>query len=253
MLQRRHVLILVDRQPANRRADRGGQLLVIIHDMAHEQQNVIEIDLSADRLLPLVRRDDVGETLRIELRRRLTVRRRAHARIVVGRHQRHLRPVDLRPDVTHLLRIDVRGIGDPSDRPLHVLALVGGHVRQRRLEDVVPHTPQLLQCRRMERRSGHVVADPQRLQPRAHLRGRLHRERHGEHLAGIPIPPRARIGDATGHRAGLARSGPRDDAHRAVQRGNGRHLRIVQPLKNRLARCTHILHCGACPADALPA
>ena len=25
------------------------------------------------------------------------------------------------------------------------------------------HTPQLLQCRRMERRSGHVVADPQRL------------------------------------------------------------------------------------------
>ena len=39
---------------------------------------------------------------------------------------------------------------------------------------------------------------------------------------------------------------PRDDAHRAVQRGNGRHLRIVQPLKNRLARCTHILHCGAC-------
>ena len=90
--------------------------------MAHEQQNVIEIDLSADRLLPLVRRDDVGETLRIELRRRLTARRRAHARIVVGRHQRHLRPVDLRPDVTHLLRIDVRGIGDPSDRPLHVLA-----------------------------------------------------------------------------------------------------------------------------------
>ena len=73
-------------------------------------------------------------------------------------------------------------------------------------------------------------------EPAAHLSGGAVGEGDGEHAGGLEDPGAYSVGDAVGDGAGLARTGSRQHAHRAVQGGGDLALLGVEPFQYRVGR-----------------
>ena len=238
MLQRRHILVLVHRQPADRGADGGADLREPVQQVAGDQQDVVEINLPLRGLHRLVGAVELHEPIRLHPRRRAAVQRRTHPRIVLRGDQRHLGPVDLGVDVAQIALLRLQ-FADPCEGLGHQPALVVRDMRERGLAHFIPDAQQLVQRGGVEGGGGHGLPDAEFGQPHPHLGGGLHREGDRQRPRRIPGARRAGVGDAARHRAGFARTGHGHDAHRSVHRRRGGTLRLVQTVQNRIRRSCH--------------
>ena len=210
LLQEVHVLVLVDceREVALAQVRRDVRVVVELPDC--ELQQVLEVDRALRGLAALVVAEDAAHEIRGD--RRLVLDEGVEVRL--RREAPVLRPLDLG--------------GQIGRRPEAVRARqpVADRAEERRLrsEDSprrlrrVP--PQLSERGRMERRRAHAL-DPERAQARAHLAGRLVRERDCENLVGPEDTGRDLIRDPPRDRRRLAGARAREDADRAAH-GLGR-------------------------------
>ena len=128
LLQRAHVLVLVDHQVPVGAADGVGDLGVVRHQRGGAQQDVLEVDPAAVALGVLVAGEDPGDRLRLE-RGDAAVVLGGEPGIVLGADVAHLGPADLRHQVAQPRRVD------PDPQPAGGL----GHQRH----PVVQHAGQL--------------------------------------------------------------------------------------------------------------
>ena len=253
MLQRRDVLVLVDRDAIDAAADAPRLPGESFDDVAHQQQDVIKVHPVGSRFLALIFLSNFREGIRLQSCRRHAPRRLAHGRVILRGDEAHLCPVDLGFHVLHRpfvqvgpVRHDAHGFRQRLRRALVNLGEgVGGHG--------IPHQVELTQRRRMEGACLHVP-EAQAVQPRMHLLCRPFGECDGEHVGGIPHVQRTRIGDATGDRARFAGTSARDDAHGAARGHRRPSLGFVKAFQQGFG--IHMLHANhevpSCKAGSAP-
>ena len=112
------------------------------------------------------------------------------------------------------------GVAD-DPRPEVLQLAAGGGVKRHRLHGFRGH-PRLIAA--------------ERAQPATHLTGGALGERHRQHLAGRDVPGRHQVGDAAGDRAGLARPGAGQHAHRPAGGQHRLALLVVEVVDEPLAR-----------------
>lgn len=235
LLQGADVLVLVDHEVLVLGADLLGDIVPVLEDGHRQQQHVLEVDDGARTLEVLVG----GVQLR-DLRRvagRLTAGLGSRRGVVGGHRLGHLGPLDLRGDVTQLAAVeaDAAGGGRVGDE----LDLAVDEPGQGTADRFRPEVLELSQRRRVEGAGLHT-GGAELAQPTAHLAGRTVGEGDGEHAGRLEDPGAHPVGDAMGDRAGLARAGSRQHAHRAAQ--GGRHLALleVEPFEHRVGRVRYL-------------
>ncbi len=248
MLQGGHILIFVHSQPSDTTTDGGSSLfkLGILQQMAHHQQNIVEVYLVAGGFITLICRYQIGHAVGVQTGRRLTMRGGADLGVITRRNQRHLGPIDFRLQVTHGKRIGSLCTGHTLKRRRDKPLVVGDQIGERRLGDAGPDSVELVQRRRMECGRRHTLhAQPG--DAGAHLLCRLDRKRYGQHARGIPIATSAGVGDAARDRTRLARAGPRYDAHRPVNGSRRLALCVIKRVKDVFRLIIHTHHCVSFP------
>lgn len=159
------------------------------------------------------------------------MRGRADTLVILRGYQRDLGPVDLGKQIAPGDTVVLVGSGGPFERSRDDFLRIGNDMREGSDADVVPDLAQLVQGGGMESGRGDLACNAERCQSLPHLIGGLHRKRHRERPARIPLAFGAGIGDAPCDGARLARTGTGNDANRAVKGRGGRALGVVKPLK----------------------
>ena len=223
LLERRDVLVLVDDEAAVAVPELLGDPAVLLERRRGVQQQVVEVEQLGAVLELLVARVDGRDLLGGP--RGVAAQAGDRGRVVAGRHEARLGPLDLAGEVAQRGRVRPRTrtgrrLPDDPQLALQQLPLLAA-------DDLRPEVAQLAQ------RGG--VEGP-RLDPRhaehaqagAHLPGGARGERHGQDLPRSDVPATDEVRDPAGDRAGLAGARSGEHAHRSAGRADRRTLLVVQ-------------------------
>lgn len=235
LLERADVLVLVDHEVLVLGADLIGDVVPVLEDADGEQQDVLEVDDRAVPLEVLVDVVDLGDLGRVA--GGVAARLGDGGRIVGGDGPGDLGPLDLGGDVPQLVPVeaDAAGGGRVGDE-LDLAVDEPGHGAADRFR---PEVLELTQSGRVER----TCLDPggaELAEPATHLPGSPVGEGDGEHAGGLEDAGAHPVGDAVGDRPGLARTGAREHAHRALQGGGHLALLGVEPFEHRVGRVRYL-------------
>ncbi len=235
LLQRVHVLVLVDDEVPERVAHLVGRDPAVDQDRGGQLEHGLEVDQVPFAPDLLVGGVDRG----------LVVRAGRGRAARGGRGGR----VPVRPQLGDLGPLDLGGrVGDGSGAleadagPLGRLADQGGlgvdQLRRPPADDPGPEVVELAQRGRVERGRAHL-ARTQLPEPAAQLAGRAHGEGERQHVRRVHRARRDRVGDPVGDRPGLA--GARAGQHADRPAGGERHLALfrVEPGQQRLGGVKH--------------
>ena len=233
LLQRRDVLVLVDDEAAVAVAELLGDAAVLLQRRRGVQQQVVEVEQLGAVLELLVAGVHGGDLLGGP--RDVAAQPGDGRRVVAGRDQARLGPLDLAGEVAQRRRVGSRasagrGLADEPQLALEELPLLAA-------DDLRPEVAQLAQRGGVERARLHP-GDAQHAQAGAHLPRRAGGERDGEDLTRSDVAGADQVRDPPGDGAGLAGAGPREHAHRPAGRGDGRALLVVQAVSRVFGR-TH--------------
>ena len=232
VLQRVHVLVLVDRERVEPFVHEPGRLGLVIEQPHEHQQHVLEVHAPL-ALGALVGRERTLHEIRRQ--RGCPVRRLDRLQVPNRVHEPVLRPLDLAGELA-ARQEPVRAGQAVRDR-VQDLRLRVQHLGQVPPGEPRPQGAELAQGGRVERASLDAL-DTQAGQPGLQLTGRLLGERHCEHGGGLERADLDLMRDAVGDRRGLAGARARQDHHRPAH-GLGRTaLRDVQP-GERVGRGCH--------------
>ncbi len=245
LLQRRHVLVLVDDEMAVAGADLGGDVAVFLQRARRDHQQVGEVE-DARAPLGLV-------VLGVHLRHRLEVHRRLATRgprgLAVGvRGREHgLGPLDLGGEVAHLGPVGAQP--QPGGRV--------GHDPQRAVDQIGHGTAEHARREVLQLAPGCGVERPgldavraERPQPGPQFTSGPRGEGDGEQLARRDRAGTHLVGDPVGDRARLARPGPGQDADRPAHGERRRALLGIEPGEDLFGPRTHLRHAPILPAPS---
>ncbi len=231
LLERAHVLVLVDHEVLVLGADLVGDVVAVLEDTDGQEQDVLEVDDRAVALEVLVRRVELGDLGGVAGGVAAGLGR--DGGVVGGDGLGDLGPLDLAGHIPQLVAVEAdaagrRGLGDELDLALD-------EAGQRAADGLRPEVLELAQGGGVER-ARLDARGTQLAQAAAHLPGRAVGERDGEHAVRLEDPGPHAIGDAVRDGAGLARARAREHAHRPVQGGGDLALLRVEPVEHRVGR-----------------
>ncbi len=217
-LQRGRVLELVDEQMTEPPALPIGELGIACDEVGAAAQDVVEVEQPLLSLGGLVACVHLGHA--VGGPRHPAGRQHRRLRVLGGRDQPRLGPLDLARDLGHRLRGGGPTTPDyRTEKPrfaVEHLRLVPAPFRR------VP--AELRQCDRVERAAREATVDTQRVEPVEQLPGRLPRERERQHVARNCGAFADAVRDAPRQHTRLARPRGSDDREGDVRRGDGSAL-----------------------------
>lgn len=231
LLEGADVLVLVDHEVLVLAADLLGDVVPVLEDADGEQEHVLEVDHPPVALELFVRPVDLGDLGGVArgIAQRLGDRRR----VVGGDGLGDLRPLDLARDVPQLAPVEPDAAAGARLRDQLDLAL--DQPGQLTADRLGPEVLELAQGGRVEG-AGLDAARAELAQPAAHLARRAVGERDGQHTARLQDPGPYPVRDPVGDRAGLARPGAGQHAHRSVQGRRDLALLGVEAVEHRVRR-----------------
>ncbi len=240
LLERRHVLVLVDHEEPELRPHLLGDPRLRLDHPGGREQHVLEVDLTAlvlDPLVGLLQRDHPVDA---EPRRQRPGRRGAG--VVVERQARDLAPLDLGGDIAQRRRVDAdpQRLGGLAEQTALGIQDAG----QAAADDLRPEMAELRERSGVERARRHP-ARAELPQPRAQLARRPRREGECEDAGRVVDAGRDAVGDSMRQGAGLAGAGTREDADRAEQGLGGLALLGIEP-REQVGRSGHVRLIAPC-------
>ncbi len=224
LLERGDVLVLVDGEVPVLGADLVGDVRAVLQDGGGEQQDVLEVDVSAAGLGLLVDAVDLGGLGRVA--GGFAAGLGDGGGVVLGGGLGDLGPFDLGGEVAQFGALDAQsaaagGLGDELD-------LAFEELRDGAADGAGPEVLELAQGGGVEG-AGLDAVGAELAQAAAHLAGGAGGEGDGEDLLGVVDAAAHAVGDAVGDGPGLAGAGAGEDADGAVQGGGDGALFGVEP------------------------